>query len=460
VNKKMSNQQVTVRTAATVAAGAVVGQVAPAVVDFVGEVFNFAANRAGRGAPPTPPRTPNKNKRSKTAQGGRVTPAGSYYTPGLGLYSLSKMMRPSHDFLKCLKMGVHYTKDTTYSVNDYQCLYIGHTTMPLYRITVEFCRALIKALLFKDGYIIPSFDDTVPAKYINANLAVEYYNNASDTSLTASGVTFGSGTLWDTYCNNFAQQLIGINSGSGQVAWWSFYLNMSTDFSGDLQRISEIRADTLRIHYTIADTMMIQNRTPADTAESTGVPDTLEYTNITNAPIHGKRYFGYGHMMGLKGRRDWLVRSSQNDGWMVPTSKTGSGSTFPYIGIGDPPDVAELTQVIGSSAETVPAGSILTSYLAEKKVMTFESLMALMKGTSYSTASSPAYTSDPRVKLGHFNVFAFCNAMNAGFSSAGSGSSSNLVVLQINRRYSIHTCIRYATPFVTNPKVDVANAFY
>lgn len=232
-----------------------------------------------------PARVAGKRRRSFNTRGRFVGP-----------FARGRSVRPS----KFAKQGFKMRTEAGGSVSQDKCVYIGHSTGAMSKLSRTFWHSVVRALMARAGHRFSSFKERIsPEATVKiGTVRIDYAFNMEGTetqSITCNlSVTDTYEILAQTMETNWITTCGGATSHEAPRLRAVRFIAQADEASG--ADVHEFKLDMTRSTFTfsVSSNMKIQNRTLA----STGAGDTehqYHSNSVENNPLQGKSYFKVGN---------------------------------------------------------------------------------------------------------------------------------------------------------------------
>ena len=343
---------------------------------------------------------------------------------------------------KFLKGGVVEYVETGGSVTDADCVYVGHS-FGVARIFNQMCFAIVQKLFVKAGHRIVSMNEisTTNSPGTDWELAWRYRSNKG-TPLVER--TIISGSTYKDIAENLAANIIDYINASATADDFEMYdIRLKQINSAATMLQATLNFTDIMCDFDCSSALALQNQTQADTTEV----DAGNRMEVSNNPLGGKSYEGYGTGSGLKLINNSLTIAgnllvAQKDRGSITFTPNETNVTLEQKNMyRRPPPASSLERVRKCAAVGLKPGEIRNSYLRWKKTIQWnlmiKKLWLHLKEDNLTTQFLP---------LCSFRIFAFekkCNTQTAE-SAIDVGFELNCVY-----RVKLSTKWKATTPQIT-----------
>jgi len=306
--------------------------------------------------------------------------------------------------------GIMRRLECIQKVQDLQCVYVGHTTLALNSTIQAVCRAVIKALWFKEG--ITAVDGTSTGPGVSSVITIGHYTTPTSFAPTESStVSIAANSSLDTYVNVMADMLYAVILAADRK-----YEFTTLNWVGGTTFKHSCHMNTTKITCNIHSVLTFQNTT----ANAVGT-DTVDINNSN--PLRIKTYAGPGN------GSHFIARSTSQS---VPgTYKSFIGGTeYGEISVAaaqvsgrfldEPPPTKLFKHAHGGRSFILQPGGVHKDTLSSSFTMTLAGYINMHYGL------------DPNqswwVPKGHFTFFACEKVITAGIGSLAVPTASNVPV--------------------------------
>lgn len=338
----------------------------------LGQVSNAIARRFGG-----PPRTPrNRYRRSERGKVG----TRRYLTKGVKA-KFKRRTRPQkynvfekQGSVKHLEIGGTVSSRVGPNPEDEKrCLYVGHTTFDQIELLKILMRGIVRRLAFHCKQFFNNWQE--PSNFGHTVQVRFYYRKGVDASgavLVAQTATIPVGDTWESF-ENLCQLAFVTMQDTPDYNIQLLRVDIrdpSPNAAGSREVLASIDMEKALFDIEIVSKMRIQNRTVASVQD----PDSDVMTDVSNNPLHGRRYMCSGN--GLKPGQD--TGTGVADKAMVGGYPNGILTYVP----GDsedmyrkPPRSTIFTNVKKQQTVDVKPGDIKTSYLKYTATMSVDNFL-------------------------------------------------------------------------------------
>jgi len=337
-------------------------------------------------------------------------------------------------------------------VYDYNCVYIGHTTMDPRRSMYVVCFGLIRALLAHAGY-----DTNVSTAFgfdINAVFQFKYRPTPVGASMdNVDFLTMVNGTpkSIETIANELWTSLNSTFNSNPNAVITSLNLLPRTDFTGSggtnvSSSVKSISLSTSTIYFDVISSLKVQNTTKH--LNISGTTEQEEATAVDAAPLVGMIYSG-------PGQGTWSKSKDDATPYLISAGGSSSGGSQGINGVicaiantnksfQEPPNPDQLMNVRKWSGVKFQPGDLKVSRLVTRKSMPVGTLVNRLGRLHASLYWSNA-------GLGQFSVL----ALEKMIGLKGANDEDNPAVeidFEVNQEYSVYVKVKndYSTPQLFN----------
>lgn len=299
------------------------------------------------------------------------------------------------------------TVEVNGTINDPNCVYIGHSAQCNEQTTLTICRALLRKLFLKcvkyDGI---SSGEEIPGKWYdnssdsyrfilleknvdtNAFSPAIIYDVPNDATITSISSASGLQEYIRKYANGFTIYTSGYKLKPFKMQLYRQEFNVTVDY----QFIGEVNMEELIVHIKTSSTIKIQNRTESATGSA-------DEDDVNNSPLIGKRYI----TNGLPKTRDQVAVFSQTSTKGV---KLIRGDQIPATSsLKEPPSGGYFVNCIGTKGIKIMPGDIKYSTVYFSKHM---NLLHFLKLLRYDETDNGLFSHN----IGQCDLYALEDAIN------------------------------------------------
>jgi len=242
-------------------------------------------------------------------------------------------------------------------VSDSNCVYIGFTTNPIGMTNRAVCRAVVKQLMQQVGADVIRWDEAWPFS-TDMGLFVDFLTDPTDATLNSNYTSIPHNTTFSELANiiNDACSGIMVSAQGALIQRIKLFENYGTP--GD-RCIAQIWANRFYVDLESHGDIAIQNR-------SLGADGSAQTTDISNNPVIGRTYTGYGNYFGVRVSTNASVLSPFMGSFGEPSFGVSSAENNSPV-TRKPIDAKDLRGCKTSSPVTVEPGAIRKGYLTFKK---------------------------------------------------------------------------------------------
>lgn len=293
------------------------------------------------------------------------------------------------------KRGIIERIESATDVNDNNCVYIGHATMPQARALLAVARSMVKALALKIGMPVADFNDNIPVSS-NSDIWTLYYRSAYDSASPVVSTNLGGFTGGSYSLANVSNTIRDFLAGSRNTQTFLIRLSFTPAPIVAGANFPYTRGDidlvTAKFSYYCRSKLTIQNQTK-------NLEGTTSTETVNQVPLIGKFYEGPGngtnHIVdNLPGTP--FVADDVN-GWIV---KPGSATNSAFE---EPPKATEFFKVRRTGGVHIGPGEMKTSVITTQKTWFLNAILRELWNESLNT-----YT---YVTKGYYRFFGFEKAL-------------------------------------------------
>lgn len=363
------------------------GQVYRAVAPYAGRVVSMVSRQMARtrraSRPPVRQRVAKRARRSYVRPLPKATYAGKF--KGKGRKVRASRAQRSGAVVKTEKGG---------AIIDPQCIYVGHITSPLDVMQKAMFMSFVRRLFEKAGYNVTDWSQAPPFTG-SLHLSWYYQIQATGPNLTTSAFTGASsyGGMADALLAAFeaaiASDKVPILH---EIALWD---------TPNTLKLGHLNLVNCQVSFGCYSELTIQNRT---TADSSGA-DINEATNVSNNPLYGTSYMGYGTSFVPLYKNDTLLTyqpfvGSELYGDFVNTAAV----SLPVVGR-KPPQANFFSGAVKTMSVQVAPGTIKKNVLYSKVSMKAVDFYVRYRAAVDNTTPAP-------VRVGKIQMFALEKMLN------------------------------------------------
>lgn len=375
---------------------------------------------------------PRAFKRYKT----KSKPVNKFFTVGkMGpKFRRSKAKKPS----KMLKNGVTRYIENGGIVGSADCAYVGHSFAPaqLFAIMVD---SIVRDLFIKAGHRVVSMNHSPET---TASFRWSYRTTVGGSPVVRV-VNIATTDTFRDIAANFRTDVLSVASTT--VDDWTMYEIRLRNTTLGTDYMASLYFDDVMLQFDCSSSIAIQNRTLADSTAT----DTGNRNEVTNNPIGGKSYEGYGNGASLKlwdnalaiassvlmGQRNTgVIRFDPNEPNVTPEQ----GRIYKR-----PNHMSAYSHVTKSASARLNPGQIRNSTIAFKRVMYWNTMFKKLYPFIKEAGSVDQY-----LPIGSFRFFAFekkCNTQTVAEQNISLGFEMN----------SVYRCRMWKKLSITAPDIEV-----
>lgn len=343
------------------------------------------------------------------ARGGRWTGHGG----GLGKFNKPSRRGATKD-TEYLRLGAHTSYEVANTITDAECVYIGHSTLPLEKTGMTVAMSLARKLFMEAGICIDSPDGPITG---TAVLEVRMDCKNTITGAFSNIVAYNPAVTFSlldvaTSIHNALSGLYG--TGNPDIVPLYLLLRQSaTPFTP----LAQIDLMQLKLNIKVKAAMKIQNRT------STSVGD--EADDVDNQPLQGKLYEINNPQPIFQTRDTIAFPMSSNTGIVAVVAGSANG-------LRDPPHPRTLGAAKASTVRILPG---------ELKYSTVSSEVQCSLDWFYKHYTAQGGGGVARSRLGKSRIFAFEKMIDVGTNSILCAYEAEWDIKAMCK-YKPRTCIR------------------
>lgn len=281
------------------------------------------------------------------------------------------------------------------SIVDSDCVYVGHVSCPIDTMQRALFMALTRKVFEKAGYQVTDWTQLVG---FTGELHLSWYYQIQAVSPNVTTFPFTGGvTSYSTIADGILS-LLNVQVPSDKVP----ILHEVALWHGTTLKIGHINLNSASASFNCYSELSIQNRTTADSGAGTNTESAL---NITNNPLHGLSYFGYGTSFYPLNLDSTLVAyvpfvADENYGHFA----VKSANSLPVVGR-KPPQANFFSGSVKTSACSIVPGGIKKNVLFTKVSMKIPDFYVKFRTGLDNAVSTP-------IKVGKIQMFALEKMMN------------------------------------------------
>ena len=317
-------------------------------------------------------------------------------------------------------------------VNHADCVYIGHA-LATQQLTNAVCSAIVRMLFQKMGHNINAMTQQVQRKpsgtapVVTPGILAWYYRVGPGADPVEVQLVLNVNQTYANAALQLENSIYATVSGNPTEDFQIYQVQFYEE--GEISSLPSavLLVESMMVHLSCSSSLAVQNRTLGNTGSVDGGESS---TDVSNNPIGGKLYSGWGNGTGPRyagnasGAMDSMV-AKYNTGVITfnPTS-SGVGIAAQAI-LRRPPASQSLLGVKKTTGVMLQPGKIRNSKIFYKSTMQMSKFWQKM-----NTVIGRSSTQDTKVNMGTFELLAMekkCNTRAAGEATISVGYELNQV---------------------------------
>lgn len=359
---------------------------------------------------------------------------GGKFNPDSAANTISKKMMSTPS-------GTQYQIETRgAAIEGAEIVWFGHASISYNFLTTQWCRAVVKALLFRCGTHFRDWNDIVNADLEGWTIVTFYHANSTVGTVSSQSTgTLFAGNSYETIAQLFRTSWVGLCTANAEIQplYVQFQKSFSVNAAGLLQPVvlGRLWLDGQKMKVVATSRLAVQNTTLGQSADADN--DTTQ--SITAAPLSGKIY-------EFKGNYARKIGANQDPLDLVVsehvTVTTGAFNPTGSLSFSEPVDKYQFFGCTKQRKITMNPGEIKTDQ--------FSSAFTVNIRKFFQNFANKDDT-DKTHGYGHSHFFAlekqvFINATNP-------------ISVNVNCDNSVGVMLVQGAPYILKPKVDHVNYF-
>lgn len=321
------------------------------------------------------------NGRTPARRGGNIRRMGAVSSRSAGFFRSRRRIGRRTNTARSITKGLVKVIESGSVVTSNYCRYIGHHDMPLASVMEMVIAALIKKLLMKVGYSLPSYDGPIDNLGVGDVIRIIARHRPGDpTVFWSHNIVLGD--TWKTITLDLVQQ---INVFGDQNQTILETLRYDPDGGNTGWPRTQMNLVDMKVHLKTKATLKIQNRSKNALGN--------EADEVDNVPLYGKSYSGTGS--------GFMVDNNRQLGQAYFYADTADG-IISYDGADDlrePPPAENTRQTKKTGKAKLDPGEVKTSVLSSKQTVSLNRFYTLAGRVLMGTNKNKSF-------LGKFRCFA------------------------------------------------------